>query len=71
MIDDMLWRTAGKSARYAGKLVVSEPLDVVVVSSPHQSPFCMLCPPVSVFILLTASIALYERGLLLFYLKVN
>ena len=29
MVDGMLWRTAGKSARYAGELVVPEPLDVV------------------------------------------
>ena len=29
MVDGMLWLTAGKSARYAGKLVVSEPLDAV------------------------------------------
>ena len=38
----MLGRTAGKSARYAGELVVSEPPVVVVVvtSSPHQSSKC-------------------------------
>ena len=29
MVDGMLWRTAGKSARYAGELVVPEPLDAV------------------------------------------
>ena len=29
MVDCMLWRTAWKSARYAGELVVSEPLDAV------------------------------------------
>ena len=29
VVDGMLWRTAGKSARYAGELVVPEPLDSV------------------------------------------
>ena len=29
VVDGMLWRTAGKSVRYAGELVVSEPLDAV------------------------------------------
>ena len=29
VVDGMLWRTAGKSARYAGELVVPAPLDVV------------------------------------------
>ena len=29
MVDGMLRRTAGKSARYAGELVVTEPLDAV------------------------------------------
>ena len=29
VVDDMLWRTAGKSIRYAGELVVPEPLDAV------------------------------------------
>ena len=29
MVDGMLWRTAGISARYAGKLVVPEPFDAV------------------------------------------
>ena len=29
VVDDMLWRTAGKSALYAGELVVPEPLDAV------------------------------------------
>ena len=29
MADGMLWRTVGKSARYAGELVVPEPLDAV------------------------------------------
>ena len=29
MVDGMLWRTAGKSARYAGEQVVPEPLDAV------------------------------------------
>ena len=29
VVDGMLWRTAGKSARYAGELVFSEPLDAV------------------------------------------
>ena len=29
VVDGMLWRTAGKSARYAGDLVVPEPLDAV------------------------------------------
>ena len=29
VVDGMLWRTAGKSARYAGELVVPEPLDAV------------------------------------------
>ena len=29
VIDGMLWRTAGKSARYAAELVVPEPLDAV------------------------------------------
>ena len=28
-VDVMLWRTAGKAARYAGELVVPEPLDAV------------------------------------------
>ena len=27
VVDDMLYRTAGKSIRYAGELVVPEPLD--------------------------------------------
>ena len=27
MVDGMLWRTARKSARYAGELVVPKPLD--------------------------------------------
>ena len=29
VVDGMLWRTAGKSARYAGEQVVSEPLEAV------------------------------------------
>ena len=29
VVDGMLWRTAGKSARHAGELVVNEPLDAV------------------------------------------
>ena len=29
MVDGMLWRTAGKLARYVGELVVPEPLDAV------------------------------------------
>ena len=29
VVDGMQWRTAGKSAGYAGELVVSEPLDAV------------------------------------------
>ena len=29
VVDGMLWRTAGKSARYAVELVVPEPLDAV------------------------------------------
>ena len=29
VVDGMLWRTAGKSARYASELVVPEPLDAV------------------------------------------
>ena len=29
MVDGMLWQTVGKSARYAGELVVPEPLDAV------------------------------------------
>ena len=29
VVDGILWRTAGKSARYAGELVVPEPLDAV------------------------------------------
>ena len=29
MVDDMLRRAAGKSVRYAGELVVPEPLDAV------------------------------------------
>ena len=29
VVDGMLWPTAGKSARYAGDLVVPEPLDAV------------------------------------------
>ena len=29
MVDGMLWRTAGKSVRYAGELVFSEPFDAV------------------------------------------
>ena len=29
VVDGMLWRTAGKSARYAGELVVPEPRDAV------------------------------------------
>ena len=29
VVDGMLWRTAEKSARYAGELVVPEPLDAV------------------------------------------
>ena len=29
VVDGMLWRTAGKSARYAGELVVPEPLNAV------------------------------------------
>ena len=29
MVDGMLWRTAEKSAQYAGELVVPEPLDAV------------------------------------------
>ena len=29
MVDGMLWRTAWKSACYAGELVVPEPLDAV------------------------------------------
>ena len=29
MVDGMLWRTAVKSARYAGELVVPEPLGAV------------------------------------------
>ena len=29
VVDGMLWRTSGKSARYAGELVVPEPLDAV------------------------------------------
>ena len=29
MVDGMLWRTAGKLARYAGELVVPEPLVAV------------------------------------------
>ena len=29
MVDGMLWQSAGKSARYAGELVVPEPLDAV------------------------------------------
>ena len=34
--DGMLWRTAGKSARYAGELVVPEPLDAVRRHLPFQ-----------------------------------
>ena len=29
VVDGMLWRTAGKSARYAGELEVPEPFDAV------------------------------------------
>ena len=29
VVDGMLWRTAGKSARYAGELIIPEPLDAV------------------------------------------
>ena len=29
VVDGMLWRTAGKSARYACELVFPEPLDAV------------------------------------------
>ena len=29
VVDGMPWRTAGKSARYAGELVVPKPLDAV------------------------------------------
>ena len=29
VVDNMLWRTAGKSAHYAGELVDPEPLDAV------------------------------------------
>ena len=29
VVDGMLWRTGGNSARYAGELVVPEPLDAV------------------------------------------
>ena len=29
VVDGLLWRTAGKSVRYAGELVVSEPPDTV------------------------------------------
>ena len=29
VVDGMVWRTAGKSARYAGELVVPELLDAV------------------------------------------
>ena len=29
VVDGMLWRTAGKSARYAGELVVPEPLEAI------------------------------------------
>ena len=29
VVDSILWRTAGKSARYAGELVVPGPLDAV------------------------------------------
>ena len=30
MVDGLPWQTAGKSARYAGELVVHEPLDAVM-----------------------------------------
>ena len=30
VVDGMLWRTAGKSARYAGEVVVPDPLDAVL-----------------------------------------
>ena len=33
VVDGMLWGTAGKSARYADKLVVPEPLDAVMQSA--------------------------------------
>ena len=29
MVDGMLWRTAGKFTRYAGELVIPDPLDTV------------------------------------------
>ena len=29
VVDGMLWRTAWKSTRYAGELIVPEPLDAV------------------------------------------
>ena len=29
MVDGIPWQTAGKSARYAGELIVPEPLDAV------------------------------------------
>ena len=29
VVEGMPWRTAGKSARYAGELIVPDPLDVV------------------------------------------
>ena len=29
VVDGMLWRTAGKSARYSSELVVPEPLDIL------------------------------------------
>ena len=36
VVDGMLWRPAGKSARYAGELVVPEPLDAVQRHLPFQ-----------------------------------
>ena len=36
MVDGMLWRTAGKSARYAGDLAVPEPLDAVQRHQPFK-----------------------------------
>ena len=36
MVDGMPWRTAVKSARYAGELVVPEPIDAVRRHLPYQ-----------------------------------
>ena len=57
MVDGMLWRTARKSARYVGELVVPEPLDAGgdichLKTASGNSQWRTLCPlepaPVSV-----------------------